>query len=60
MGPIVLLIGVLVALYGVAAMFAGGGVASATRGAEHSRRYSLVSLVIGCALVAMGLGMIAT
>ena len=58
MGPIVLLTGVLIVLYGVAAMFAGGGVASASRGVPHSRRYALVTLIVGATVAAAGLIMI--
>ena len=60
MGPIVLLTGAVVLLYAIAAIFAGGSVASASRGVSHSRRYGFVSLVVGLALVAIGIGMIAT
>lgn len=58
MGPIVLLTGVLIVLYAVAALFAGGSVASASRGVEHSRRYSLVTMIVGGTIVAAGLIMI--
>ena len=59
MGPIVLLTGVLVLLYGLASAFAGGNVASAHRGAEHSRRYALVTIIVGVGLVIAGLAMMA-
>lgn len=58
MGPIVLLSGVLILLYTVAAAFAGGSVASAARGVPHSRRYTWVSGAVGAALVIAGLAMI--
>lgn len=58
MGPIVLLAGVLLALYGVATMFAGG-VAASTRGADHSRRYAVVVTVLGVVVVLVGVAMIA-
>ena len=58
MGPIVLLVGVLVVLFGVSAMFAGGSVASATRGTPHSRTYAVVTLVTGAVIVFAGLVMI--
>ena len=54
MGPIVLLAGVLVLLYGFASMFAGGSVASAHRGREHSRKYALVTVVVGIVVVITG------
>lgn len=57
MGPIVLLAGVVVLLYAIAAIFAGGGVASATRGVSHSRTYAVVTAVIGAVLVVTGLVM---
>ncbi|HVM21286.1 MAG TPA: hypothetical protein VM307_15105 [Egibacteraceae bacterium] len=59
MGPIVLMAGILVLLYALASMFAGGGVASASRGVSHSRRYSLVSAIVGGCLVVAGVVMIA-
>ena len=58
MGPIVLLTGVLIVLYAVAALFAGGSVASASRGVSHSRRYAVVTMIIGGTIVAAGLIMI--
>ena len=58
MGPIVLLTGVLVLLYALASVFAGGSVASAARGVPHSRRYSWVAGVIGAALVTGGVVLI--
>ncbi len=58
MGPIVLIAGLLVALYGLASLFAGGGVASASRGVSHSRRYSMTSVVIGVIVALTGLVMI--
>jgi hypothetical protein len=58
MGPIVLLGGVLVTLYSLAALFAGGSVASASRGVAHTRRYGLISLVVGVAIAIVGLLMI--
>jgi hypothetical protein len=58
MGPIVLLTGVLIVLYAVSALFAGGSVASASRGVTHSRRYALVTMIIGATVVAAGLIMI--
>lgn len=58
MGPIVLLAGVVVVFYAIAAMFAGGSVASASRGVSHSRRYAVVTVVIGLAIVAAGVIMI--
>jgi hypothetical protein len=57
MGPIVLLTGVLVLLYALASAFAGGGVASATRGVPHSRKYSLVAGATGAGLIIAGLAM---
>lgn len=57
MGPIVLLTGVLVLLYAVAAIFAGGSVASASRGVSHSRTYAVVTAVIAVALIVTGLVM---
>lgn len=57
MGPIVLLAGVLLLLYGVAVMFAGPA-ASATRGARHSRQYAVVVTVLGAAVVVTGAVMI--
>ena len=57
MGPIVLLAGVLVLLYGMASMFAGGSVASAHRGRTHSRKYAIVTIVSGVALGITGLVM---
>ena len=58
MGPIVLLTGVLILLYAVAALFAGGSVASASRGVGHSRRYALVTMIVGGTVAAAGLIMI--
>lgn len=58
MGPIVLLAGVVVVFYAIAAMFAGGSVASASRGVSHSRRYAVVTAVIGAAITAAGVIMI--
>lgn len=58
MGPIVLLTGVLTLLYGVSAAFAGGSVASARRGAHHSRTYAVVVVVVGAALTVTGVVMI--
>lgn len=55
-----MLAGVVVVLYAVAALFAGGSVASATRGVSHSRKYATVTIVVGLALIAIGIGMIAT
>jgi Na+/phosphate symporter len=57
MGPIVLLTGVLVLLYAVATM-AAGSAASATRGVQHSRRYALVTALVGIGLLLVGLAMI--
>jgi hypothetical protein len=59
MGPIVLLTGVLVVLYGIATTFAGGSVASASRGVNHSRRYAAVTLVVGVVLLIFGIAMMA-
>ena len=58
MGPIVLLGGVLVAVYGVASMFAGGSVASASRGVPHSRTYAVVTTVVGVTAAVAGLALI--
>lgn len=58
MGPIVLLAGALTVVYGVAAIFAGGSVASASRGVSHSRRYAVVTLLAGVALTVTGLVLI--
>ena len=59
MGPIVLLSGVLLTLYGFASMFAGGSVASAHRGREHSRKYSFVTVAAGVGLCIAGGAMMA-
>lgn len=59
MGPIVLLAGVLVVLYAVATLFAGGAVASASRGVGHSRNYGVIAAIVGGALVVAGLVMMA-
>ena len=58
MGPIVLIAGVLVMLYGLASLFAGGSVASASRGVSHSRRYGVTTLIIGLIVAVVGLVMI--
>lgn len=58
MGPIVLLVGVLVLVYAVASAFAGGSVASASRGVPHTRRYAWITAGIGGALVVVGLAML--
>ena len=58
MGPIVVLAGVLVFIYGIAAMFAGAGVASATRRKTHSRTYGIVTAAIGACVVVAGLVLI--
>ena len=58
MGPIVLLAGALIVLYGIAAIFAGGSVASASRGVGHTRRYAFVTVVVVVALVVTGLVMV--
>ena len=58
MGPIVLMAGVLILLYAMASIFAGGSVASANRGVSHSRRYGVVSLIVGLACAMAGLVMI--
>lgn len=58
MGPIVLMTGVLIVLYALAAIFAGGSVASASRGMSHSRRYGVLSLVAGALVALAGLFMI--
>lgn len=58
MGPIVLMTGVLIVLYALATIFAGGSVASASRGVSHSRRYGLISLVTGAVIALAGLVMI--
>ena len=58
MGPIVLLTGVLVLLYAVAAAFGGGSVASAARGVPHTRRYSWLAGAVGAALIIAGAAMI--
>jgi hypothetical protein len=55
MGPIVLLTGVLITLYALASMFAGGSVASASRGVPHTRRYAWVTGAVGVALIIAGL-----
>ena len=57
MGPIVLLTGALVLLYAIAAIFAGGSVASASRGVGHSKTYAVVTAVVGLALLVTGLVM---
>ena len=59
MGPIVLLSGVLVMLFGFASMFAGGSVASAHRGREHSRKYAIVTVIAGVGLCLAGGAMMA-
>ena len=59
MGPIVLLTGVLVLLYGLASMFAGGSVASAHRGSTHSRRYAWVTVLAGLGLIIAGIAVLA-
>jgi hypothetical protein len=57
MGPIVLLTGVLVLLYALATMLAGTA-ASASRGVEHSKRYSVVTAAVGISIAVFGLAMI--
>lgn len=57
MAPIVLLVGVLLLLYGLASL-TGGQVAASRRLREHSRAYAAACLAGGVLFVAAGLALL--
>lgn len=58
MAQVVLLGGILLALYGVAVL-AGGRVAASTRMRGHSRRYGLVACAVGVVVTIVGAALLA-